>query len=260
MSYLAERARRAELTEAVTKTAVRYPHLSASAIGRMFGVGLVEVSGVLQAANLDRPRRNSGDEFTAESVAADLAAGLSLKAIAQKFGEPEGAVRMLTLAKRPMSQQMPKEDAPVIQPETPAVEQPAEGRLDLSQYSRRRRTEMPTREQIAAALAAEPTQSTAAKRLGIGYSTLLRLVKEHGLTQPRGGPVGTRPLKPPPPSFAGSVAAAEEPSAPVHHPLICYQPKAIKGTVARVRILAMAGVMVDDGKYDVELIIREVQA
>lgn len=254
----AESVRRMDLAEAVCRTAMRYPHLSVLALARLFGVLQSEVWAVLLSARLDRPRRNAGDEFCERNVAEDVDAGLSVQAMARKYGVSEHQVRRMAGPRLAIRREMPEREERALEDDVtqpPAAPDQAAPETDhVPRRKRCRPEDLPAKEQVKALLDEGLSGRDAARRLGIAYSTWQRLVRRYGVRGPRREvPQETEEAQPQPVTATLEVLESD-------HPLISFTRRGAVGLLAKDRLMALVGALDPDGRYDVQLTIREVSA
>ena len=263
MTWEAESLRRRDFECAVTRTAARYPHLSIAALARLYQAGPTDVWRVLSAADIERPRRSSCDEFTPESVKIDLDAGLSVAAMCRKYDVSEAWLRQVM---RPLDipRQMPEEVAPVT---TPVEPDPVPGDTLATQPPSAPRKSQPRRflpdpAPVASLRAKGLTWEAVARHLGCAVSTAHRVAKIHDLL---GGPaaaqrwlddnglVATVPAAAEPPITAGEVPTPEADETLVR----CVR-RGLSGAAAKSLLERLSWVPADDCRYDVQIIVREV--
>ena len=263
MTWETESLRRRDFECAVTRTATRYPHLSIAALARLYQAGPTDVWRVLSAANIERPRRSPCDEFTPESVTIDLEAGLSIAAMCRKYDVSEAWLRQ-AMRQQIIPRQMPEEVAPVT---TPIEPDPAsEDALETQPQPAPRRSQpyrpAPDPAPVASLRATGLTWKAVAQRLGCAVSTVHRVAKIHDLL---GGPeaaqrwldnnglVATVPPEAGPPIAAGEVANPHTDETLVR----CVR-RGLSGAAAKSLLERFSWVPADDGRYDVQIILREV--
>ena len=162
------------VSDTITGLANEFRHLSELAITRICrdvwpSLQRCEVVSILEKHNIDRPATNASDEYTRTNIQADAAEGMSHDMIAAKYGKTVGDVRYD--GGLPSTTPAPEEGEDM---------EPAIGEISKTIRKDNVANRVSAKE-IAQLRAQGKKWDEVAEFLEVGYSTLLRLVKDYNL-------------------------------------------------------------------------------